>query len=237
MTGVVNESVKTGTAGHPDITELAVGPDMVHIGDETVTVFAMREMPDWTVREFCIVPIHFRGHKFFLKRKLPGPPPYAFRYELVPWHSALGQESTCPIQYDEDYVAERDRHSRHSRRQGHLHSALFGVYPFLGYGWSGFKERVLGPIGFDPASITEASVMLAIGFWLLEGAFIGAFHMGFLGIVFSSWPLNFLDYLLVVLLPLDCAVRYGQIISGDSVPGGFLEWLFNRRKPDSHRPD
>jgi hypothetical protein len=237
MSGVVSESIKTGTAGRADLTEFTVGPDQVRVGDETITVFAMREMPDWTVREFCIVPIHFRGHKFFLKHKSPGPPPYAFRYELAPWYSALGQESNCPIHYDEEYVADRDRHSRHNRRQDHLHSALFVVYPFLGFCWSGFKERVLGPIGFEPGSITEASVMISVGFWLLEGTFVGAFHVGFLAILFSCWPLTWLDYLLVFLLPLDSAVRYGQIIAGDASPGGFLEWLFNRRKAGGQRRD
>jgi hypothetical protein len=74
--------IKFGTVNQPQITELAVGPDLVRVGDEIVTVFAMREMPDWTVREFCRVPIHFRGYKFFPKRKLPDPSPYAFRYEL-----------------------------------------------------------------------------------------------------------------------------------------------------------
>ena len=235
MTAVVSESVKTGTAIRADWTELPVGPDLVRVGDETITVFAMREMPDWTVREFCKVPIHFRGHKFFLLRKSPGPPPYACRYELAPWHPELGQESSCPIHYDEDYVADRDLHSRSSRRQDHLRAALFGVYPFLGYGWSGFKERVLGPIGFEPGSITEASVMITVGFWLLEGTFVGAFHVGFLAILFSCWPLTWLDYVLVVLLPLDSAIRFGQIIRGDSAPDGFLEWVFNHRKPDGHR--
>ncbi len=213
---------------HPDITEITVGPDMVRVGDRTVTVFAMRPMPDWTVREFSIVPIFFRGHKFHLKRRLPGPAPYACRYELEPWHSELGLESSLKVVYDEGYVAQRDADARTSRRQDHLHSALFAIYPFLGFCWSGFKERILGPIGFDPVDITEASIMIEFGLFLAEGVFAFYFHAGFLGVVFSRHLLFWLDWALLILLPLDSIVRYGHIIRGDSCPAGFLEWLFKR---------
>jgi hypothetical protein len=40
-----------------------------------------------------------------------------------------------------------------------------------------------------------------------------------------------LDWTLLVVLPLDSAVRYGEVIHGDSYPAGFLEWLFKRQKP------
>jgi hypothetical protein len=212
----------------PDITKIAVGSDVVEVGDRTVTVFAMRPMPDWTVREFCIVPIFFRGHKFHLKAKLPGPPPYAWRYELEPWYSELGAESSLKVVYDEEYVTERDADARASQRREHLHAALFVIYPFLGFCWSGFKERVLGPIGFDPVDTTEASIMIGLGLFLAEGVFAFYFRAGFLGVMFSQHILFWLDWVLLVLLPLDCAIRYGHIIRGDSCPAGFLEWMFKR---------
>lgn len=212
----------------PGITEHVVGVDLVHVTDEKVIVFARHEMPDWTVREFCRVPIHFRGHKFYLLRKLPGALPYAFRYELAMWHSGLGMESNRPIYYDEDYVAERDQDAGIFKKREHLHSALFALYPFLGFCWSGFKERVLGPIGFDPVDITDASVMLAFGFFMLDAVFVCYFNYGFLAVVFSREWLLPLDRILFVLVPLDCAMRFGRIIRGDSVPAGFLEWVFRR---------
>ena len=214
-----------------DLSEYIVGPDKVQVGDYTVTVFAMRPMPDWTVREFSIISIFFRGHKFYLKRKQEGPAPFAFRYELAPWFDQLGMESSLSIVYDEDYVANRDRDVRTVQRRDHLHSALFSFYPFLGFCWSGFKERVLGPIGFEPVDITEASVFVVFGFFMVEGIFTFYFHSGFLAIVFGQEALLWLDRILLILLPLDSAVRYGHVIRGDSYPAGFLEWLFKREKP------
>ena len=169
----------------------------------------------------CIVPIHFRGHKFYLKRKLPGPAPFAFRYELAAWHSELGSVSSLAIHYDEDYVAEREYEFARFRKQDHLHSALFALYPLLGFCWSGFKERVLGPIGFEPAEITEASIMLTFGFFVLEGVFVCYFRLGLLALAFSLVWLLWLDYALFVLLPLDCAVRFGRVVAGDPAP----RWL------------
>lgn len=219
----------------PGIIEHAIGRDKVQVGDFTVTVFAMRPMADWTVREFSIVPIYFRGHKFHLKKTLEGPAPFACRYELAPWHPELGMESSLSIVYDEDYVTDRDRDHRTDRRYDHLHSALFGIYPLLGFCWSGFKERVLSRIGFEPVEITEASVFLAFSFFVVEGIFAGAFHTGFLTVMFGRRVLFWLDAALLILLPADSAVRYGHVIRGDSCPGGFLEWLFKRANPTQKR--
>jgi hypothetical protein len=219
----------------PDITEHAVGPDKVQVGDFTVTVFAMRPMVDWTVREFSIVPIYFRGHKFYLKKKIDGPAPFACRYELAPWYPQLGLESSLSIVYDEDYVADRDRYFRTDRRNDHLHSALFGIYPLLGFCWSGFKERVLSRIGFEPVDITEASIIIAFSFFMMEGIFAFYFRSGFLAALFGQRLLFGLDWTLLVVLPLDCAMRYGQVIRGDSFPAGFLEWLFKRQNPPQNQ--
>ncbi len=215
----------------PEIIEHIVGPDKVQVGDLTLTIFAMRPMVDWTVREFSIVPIYFRGHKFYLKKKMDGPAPYACRYELAPWYPQLGMESSLSITYDEDYVADRDRYCRADRRNDHLHSALFGIYPLLGFCWSGFKERVLSRIGFDPVDITGGSIFIELGFFMVEGIFFGAFHGGFLTMLFGRRLLFWLDLALLLVLPADCAMRYGQIIRGDSVPAGFLEWLFKPQNP------
>jgi len=215
----------------PEIVEHVVGPDLVQVGNFTVTIFARRPMPDWTVREFAIVPIFFRGHKFYLKRRLDAPPPYAAAYELVPWFTEPVSESSLSIVYDEDYVADRDRDFRTDRRHDHLHSVLFGIYPLLGFCWSGFKERVISRIGFEPVDITEASVIVAFSFFMVEGIFAFYFHSGFLAATFGRRILFGLDWTLLVVLPLDSAVRYGEVIHGDSYPAGFLEWLFKRQKP------
>jgi hypothetical protein len=218
-----------------DITEIAVGPDLVRVGDFTVTILAQRAMADWTVREFCIVPIFFRDHKFYLRRKETGPAPYACTYELAPWYPQLGTESTLRIIYDEDYVANRDRDSRTDRRNDHLHSALFCAYPLLGFCWSGFKERVLCRIGFEPVDITWASVFLEFSFFMVEGIFAFYFHSGFLTVMFGRRILYLLDMALLLALPIDSAVRYGHIIHGDSYPAGFLEWLIKPQNSSQKR--
>ena len=147
------------------LSELEVGPDKIHLIGDEVTVFAMRAMPDWTVREFCQVPIYFQDKKYYLKRKTAGPPPYAFQYQLAPWHSELGAESTRSISYDEAYVAHREEQFRSERRNDLLHPALLCIYPLLGLCWSRFKERFLGPRGFEPVSITEGSILFLFAYF------------------------------------------------------------------------
>ena len=214
----------------PATIEMTIGPDTVHVLGEKVTIYATREMPEWTVREFCIPPIHFRGRKYYLKGKHAGPLPYAFRYELAPWYPELGTPSSRVIVYDEDYVAQRERDFKSDGRNEQLHSVLFVFYPLLGFTWSRFKQRVLGPIGFDPINITGASIMLAFAFFMLEGVFVCYFRLGFLALVVSRAWVLWLDYLLFILLPLDCAIRYGHILRHDAAPAGLLEWVFRRNK-------
>ena len=217
------------------IIEHTVGRDKVQVGDFTLTVFAMRAMPDWTVREFSIVPIYFRDHKFYLKRRLEGQAPYACRYELAPWHPQLGTESTLKISTTRIMSPTGTAIFARTVGYDHLHSALFGIYPLLGFCWSGFKERVLSRMGFEPVDITEASIFIEFGFFLVEGVFASYFHAGFLGLTFSRMWLIWLDWALLLILPLDSAVRYGHIIRGDAFPGGFLEWLFKRRNPTQNQ--
>lgn len=211
------------------ITELKIGPDRACISDGKVLVFAIRDMADWTVREFQRRPIYFQGGKYFLKRKTPGPPPYAFTYELAPWAGEPGQESSASITYDEAYVEEREQRHRTDRKHERIYPALLCLYPLLGLAWSGFKERVLGPLGFDPVSITSASTFMIFCIFMLEGIFVFYFHGGliapFCGRTLYESVL-WLDRALLIVLPMDAAVRYSQVIRGDSCPDGFLEWIF-----------
>ncbi|MDB6122550.1 MAG: hypothetical protein JWQ71_1543 [Pedosphaera sp.] len=219
------------------IHETNIGPDKVQVGTDTIVIYATRIMADWTIREFCRVPIYFQSRKYFLRRKEPAPAPYAIRYELASWTADLPNETTRFINYDETYVAEREHEFKSTHRNEHLHSALMCLYPLLGFFWSEFKERVLGPIGFEPRSITSASIMLAFSFFLLEGIFVFYFRSGFAAAVFGNslfyLPLVWLDRFLLCTLPVDCLFRYGQLLGGgDDTPGGILEWLFktNTRK-------
>ena len=215
----------------PDITEISIGPDKVLIAGDRVIIYAAQAMTEWTVREFRRPPIFFRDKKYYLIRKTPGPSPYAFIYELEPWPSEFEPESTRVITYDEFYVAERDGDLKTSRRHDLIHVALLPFYPLLGLCWSGFKERVLGPIGFEPAATTAASILVCFSIFLLEGIFVFYMHLGFLGLIFSSERLFRLDWFLLLLLPLDCMIRYGQVLRSAESPDGFLEWAFGWLKP------
>jgi hypothetical protein len=172
------------------------------------------------------VPIYFNGNKYYLLRKTPGPRPYAFHYHLAPWHSDLGTESTRSIEYNEEYVAQRDARFRSDRRDERIHPALMCVYPLLGICWSRFKVRELGPRGFEPRSITEASIMLLFASWMAEGVFVLYFRLGFFALVLGRMWLLWVDWLLFILLPIDCAIRCGKVLEGEESPPGFLEWAW-----------
>jgi hypothetical protein len=213
------------------ITEFSVGPDKVHLIGDTVVIFAMRAMPEWTVREFSRSPIYFQDGKYFLRRKTAGPAPFAFQYELAPWHSGLGAESNLSITYDEAYVARREEQHRGDRRENLIYPALVCIYPLLGFLWSGFKERVLGPLGFEPAAITAASTLFEFCFFMLEGVFILYFHGGLIApfcgrAAFDS--MLWVDRALFIIVPLDAMLRYDQVLRGNASPDGFLEWVFRR---------
>jgi hypothetical protein len=109
---------------------------------------------------------------------------------------------------------------------------LLPLYPLLGFCWSGFKERVLWPIGFLPPSITAASTMLTVGFVLVDGILFGFLGGGLIAQLRLHVPLaNLFDLLLLATMSLDCAVRYGQLLDHEPVPDGFLEWALRFGRP------
>jgi hypothetical protein len=61
-----------------------IGPDVVTITSEGVTIDAKHPMSEWQVREFSPIPIYFQDKKYFLRRKTPGTKPFAMRYFLEP---------------------------------------------------------------------------------------------------------------------------------------------------------
>ena len=46
-------------------------------------------------------------------------------------------------------------------------------------------------------------------------------------------PYSWVDGFLFFAAPADCLVRYSQVLRGDEVPDGFLEWVFRwKQRPD-----
>ena len=204
-----------------------IGSDHVTMVGETVIIDAKRRIIDWSVREFHRQPIFFFHRKYYLRTRSAGVPPFAARYELAPWPEDRHDESRQSFIYDEAFVAERDRHFVEERKRDLLWYSLLPLYPLFGLCWSGFKARVLWPLGFNPKSVTSASTMLMFGLTLGDGIMVGYFASGLMSMVIPSAALAQLaDTALFVLLFLDCAIRYDQVIRDDEVPDGFLEWLF-----------
>ncbi len=187
---------------------------------------------DWPIREFCKVPIFFRGQKYYLRSKLEGRQPGLMVYQLCPWPAQLHEASPRSVVYDEAYVAQRDEAAAAARRHQRLYVALLPLYPFLGLLWSGFKNRILGPLGFEPGSITQASVVLIFNALIVEGIFVGWLRGGLLTYFLSRPVLRSADWAVMLLLGADSAMRFGQVLKMDvQEHWGFCEWLWPRRHP------
>src|SRR5207245_5020271 len=127
---------------------------------------------DWPVREFCKVPILFDGRKYYLRSNRSAKPPRPMIYELWPWPADLHEASPNAVVYDAAYAIERDKAAAKARRLQRLYLALIPLYPFLGLFWSGFKNRVLGPVGFESGSVTKISILLTFNLFIAEGIFV-----------------------------------------------------------------
>ncbi|NDA67775.1 MAG: hypothetical protein EBY09_14235, partial [Verrucomicrobia bacterium] len=139
------------------------------------------------------------------------------------WPDFAGIRPPVTILYDEDYVALRDGAFKKIRPvTGHRTNWRF-VYPLLGFFPAGFKEHVLEPNGINPLRVSLLSSLLAYVVFVAELACLFFFHFGIFQRV--TGELIWLDYLAVVLLPFDSAVRIYQIFTSVRYPDGFFEWL------------
>lgn len=214
---------------------IKIGSDEVEFDGDAVLIRACHKMGDWEVRGFFRSPIWFQERKYFLYSEDAASAPFAVRYKLLPWPEILGQESPTSFVYDESFVGERDRQLRARTREGHFKILLMPLYPFLGWAWSGFKERVLSPAGFEAKSITDASIMVQFCLTLTQGVYIGWLHGGVFQFFWKQGTAWFLaDLFLFFALFSDVLVRFTQRLTNEEVfPYGFLEWLVRiGRRPD-----
>ena len=161
------------------------------------------------------------------------------RYELVPWPADLHEESSQRFVYNEALVAARDQDARSEQRRTTAYYLLLPFYPLLGFCWSGLKERVLWPIGFEPSAISSVATMVGFGFTLVGGILFGYlgggifYQLAYVGMVpfeVTYQTARIVDLIFLGLLVFDCAIRFNQQLRGDIVPGGFLEWLVPFRR-------
>lgn len=193
---------------------LSMGPDKVWFVGESVVIYAVREMMDWDVREFCRIAIDFQGSRYYLSEQTRTAPPYAVRYTLKPWPANRPDLPSRMIVYDAAYVAQREQASREERRSVLGRLVLLPFYPCLGLLWSHPKQKLIR-FGFNPASITAGSVFMIFCLAFVGGIFVG--YLGFFGVV---------QCLALILLFGDVVVRYHQLLQDAERPWGFLEWLF-----------
>jgi hypothetical protein len=215
--------------GNPSGGEWPVWSDTVCPDGDRLVVLATEPM-DWPMREFCRVPIFFRDRKYYCRAKTKAEPPHSMRYELWPWPADDPETSAQAVFYDEAYVEARNRHARGDRRGHLIHLALLPLYPVLGLCWSGFKEKTLGPVGFEPSSITIASVALLFNLCVLEIIFVRFLFGGLIMWTAGDEGLRWVDWLVFWVCSADCLVRYsGSLCSGSEYHLGFYEWLWPRR--------
>lgn len=208
----------------------SVGTDRVCLSGDRLIIEAAAPM-DWPVREFCRVPIYFEGRKFHVRRVTDGIAPIARRYELWPWPVDLHDQAPRVVIYDLTYVKERDEAARARRGANRWHLALLPFFPFLGLCWSGFKSRVLMQAGFEPRSITSASIALVFFLFIVEGIFVGWLHLGLLMWFLQNANLRAADFVLTAVLLADVVLRYSQHLKLDvDQPWGFCEWLWPRKR-------
>ena len=209
-----------------------IGPDRAGFEGELLIIDARRAIPEWSVREFNRQAIYFRDKKYYLRRQSPGQPPFAMRYELAPWPADQPEQSIQFSVYDKDLVARRDRAAAGSFWQNVAWALLLPFFPVLGFLWSGVKTRVLQPLGFSPRSLTGISTFLTFAFVLPDLIFLAWLRGGILHLFLAedlyhpSRTVFWWDLGLLAVLVLDCLVRYHQVLRGDDVPDGFLEWMF-----------
>jgi hypothetical protein len=207
-----------------------IGSDKVYLEQGRLIVHAAEAM-DWPIREFSRVPIYFQEQKYYVRSKREGERPYRVVYELWPWPEDVHEASTKWVVYDEAYVAERDKAAAKARRKERLYAILLPVYPLLGLFWSGFKNRVLGTLGFEPRSITQASIALTFGIFIAEGIFVGWLAGGILMYLLGRSALRPVDWLLLLVLGADSTMRFGQALKLDVEHfWGFCEWLWPGRR-------
>lgn len=200
-----------------------VGPDVVLYFGEKIVVCAAKEMPEWESKESSRPAIEFEDKRYYLSRKLRGDEDRPIRYELAPWPSFAGGRPRVIIVYDEDYVALRDGAFKRIRPATGRTTSWRFLYPLLGFFPAAFKEDVLEPHGINPLRVSLITCLTAYVLFLAELISLFFFGSG-LGQRFIG-PLIWLDYLAVVTLPFDAAVRLYQVLNRERYPDGFFEWL------------
>ena len=204
---------------HLDPEASKVGPDVVRIEDGALTIYSRRDMPDWVVREFKRPAIWFKGHKFRMRAKVHAERPFRWKYTLWPWPEDDRTTPASLIEYNEDYVLEREKERMGGAAAECVHWALMPFYLVLGLLWSGPKDWLVD-FGFNSRSITMASVLLQFSLGIPLAISLGAI---------TGWVPHY--FILVAVLLVDAVFRGDAVLRDHPRQPGFLEWCFRRSGP------
>lgn len=181
-------------------------------------------MEGWEVSRYRHRYVRFRGACYALESVEPEPSG-GVRYCLF----AADPEQTLAVpgqivDYDAEYVAERDRQQRTQRIDATTRLALWPVLPLLGFLPSGLKLRLHERYGILPETVTAISIWLQAAF-LLTFAISALFQ--FL-VHFIPTGLFIGMLVLAPLLYIDLAVRRARLVVPSQRQYGLFEWLVHR---------
>lgn len=196
-----------------------LGNDQIRLKENKMLIFSPVDMEDWMVSEYRKTEVTFQGRPYCLvgKEKIAD---NKYCYKLVMWTNELKDYPGKRINYDLDYVQDRDETIRINRFSGIYRIIIIPLLPFLGFLWSGLKLKLHDKVGIHPLSITFYSIF----FEFILGLNIMVF---FSIMLFSGMSFVFILPPFAVLFLVDAAMRFGRAFNGNLLQYGFYEWFFS----------
>lgn len=200
---------------------IKLGSDLIKTKENRMIIISSVDMEDWIASEFRKTEIIFQGRPYYLisKEKTKD---NRYCYKLALWTEDIADFPGRKINYDLDYVKDRDETIRVNRYSSISKLIIIPLMPFMGLLWSGLKIKLHDKLGIHPVSITFYSIYLE--FLIGLNIIIFVFLMQFMIVIEDVLPI------FAVLFLLDAGMRLGRAFRGDFLQYGFFEWLFIRIK-------
>ncbi len=212
---------------------IRVGRDRVTREGRAVHVQTRHEMPDWQVRRYRRWAVRFKGDLYQIISAVEVNA-REFVYVLEPWPDEGYDPPERVIEYDEEYVAQRDLEVRKESGRSWTQFGLWLVYPLLGYLPSGWKYRLNASYGVHAVRATWVSLIIQAAIALLLAVWGGILFMAnawtMMNVLIGSVTPEFLNpvpylYLGAGILFVDFVIRLHRLLSNSPEQFGFYEWL------------
>jgi len=204
-----------------------LGSDRVLARGRRTMIDAAAEMAPWEPRKYRRPAVLFEGTRYFVVAKEPGAGSRV-RYLLEPWPADSPEDPAFEIHYDEEYVAARDASLRRAAAGRGIEPIVLAVTPLIGLLSADLKVRLERDYGIHSRVATGRSLWLEYFIFLLASVLLAI----------STWTGGMTGFVIVrprVLVPvlvvvgLDCVVRYSSLKEGMEKPWGFYEWLIRAK--------